>query len=187
MPLPDLRIAELYYTAARTEIVERMKLRDNALVLYATGVSAIIGVAFGQVTRTEVLLLLPFVAFVAALIANHHSEATGALGYYCARELSQYLPHDVPQWDSSYTLQEFRTGAIRYRLIGESALFLVPPGFSLLYVADLHSWSSLVEVNFLAVAWWIGLLFALVVALLQILTLRARHKYYERTWTVRDA
>lgn len=76
MPLDEKEAAKLFYVAARAELIERMKLRDSALVLYATGVAAVVSAAFIG-AKHEVICLLPFLSVVTAMIGGRHSEVVG--------------------------------------------------------------------------------------------------------------
>lgn len=146
-----------YYDSARSELIERIGLRDNALILYLGAVGAIFGVVYGSERQPLiVLLLIPFLALGAAFIISQHHEVIGALGRYLGRELEEHLRGDSrnppPQWDTSDTLREHFEKAMRLRLWSHLLLLLVPSAVALLLNREFLAHPSSHE----GVFWWFG-------------------------------
>ena len=96
--------ARIHEQTARAEIIQRVDLRDNALVLYLGAVGALVSFAGTTNKGTEILLIIPYLAFGATTIIEHHHMMIGVLSHYLAVDLdSQYrkLREYVPQWDNS--------------------------------------------------------------------------------------
>jgi len=125
------------YEAAREEILERMRLRDQFLLGYVVAVAALFGVAFGvDVERCEVLLIVPYVALAFSVLVSQHHAVIGSLLFFCGKELHPYLTNlsgadATPRWESSETYRsDFRRLLMR-RSWAHLVLLLLPPAASL--------------------------------------------------------
>ena len=153
--------ARIHEQTARAEIVQRVGLRDNALVLYLGAVSALVGFSGTQNAGIEVLLIIPFLAFGATTIIEHHHMMIGILSYYLIVELdSQYrkIKEYVPHWDSSDVIQDAwrRRPYFIQRKFGHWILISLPSILSLA-VNYGYIWRN----SLLTVAWWLGLILAI--------------------------
>jgi hypothetical protein len=153
--------ARLHEQTARAEIIQRVGLRDNALVLYLGAVGALVSFAGTANKGTEILLIIPYLAFGATTIIEHHHMMIGVLSHYLAVDLdTQYrrLKEFVPQWDNSASAREVyakRPYFIR-RKFGHWILVAMPAVLSLI-VNYQYIWQR----SFLTAAWWLGSLLAL--------------------------
>jgi len=153
--------ARVYYTSARTELIERIKLRDGVLVLYLAAVGALFGIAVGGgVEKQKLLLLLPFLAFGAAVIISQHTSVIGALASYCVTELAPFLrglapSEDAPQWDDSRALAQYQHAAVHLRTWGHGVMIIIPAVIALSFNWDNVSFSAL---NAFVIMWVAGVL-----------------------------
>jgi len=150
--------ARANYNSARTELIERIQLRDHVLLLYLALVGTVFGVAFGTSIQIEVLLSLPFVALGTTVLVCQRNCVIGSLADFCVNELipvfkSESTPEYSVQWDNSHSLHKYGTQAVRLRTIGHSLLILFP------CIAALGiNWKHVIFSSFpFVVAWWFGL------------------------------
>jgi hypothetical protein len=145
------------YNSARTEIIERIRLRDNVLLVYLALVGTVFGVAFGTNIQIEVLLALPFVALGTTVLICQHNCVIGSLADFCVNELIPVLKSESPpeytvQWDNSNALHKYSTQAINLRSFGHLLLILIPC-INALVMNWKHIFSSTFQ---LVVVWWLG-------------------------------
>lgn len=89
--LQEIATARAEMEALRTERNVRLQLRDNALFGYLAASAALGGVAFGQSSHVEVMLMVPYLApAVAGIVVQHHS-VIGRREAFVAAELMPYL------------------------------------------------------------------------------------------------
>ena len=124
-------IARTAYESARSELVSRLQLRDNVLLVYVGSVGALLGVALGTSVNPEILITIPYIAIgVAVLLAQHHS-AIGALLHFCTGELSDFLEklepsENAPQWDNSVIANRYAAASMLKRTLGHFIILLLP-------------------------------------------------------------
>jgi hypothetical protein len=166
-------IARIHEQTARAEIIQRVGLRDNALVLYLGAVSALVGFAGSANAGTEILLIIPYLAFGATTIIEHHHMMIGVLSHYLAVDLdAEYrkLKEYVPQWDNSASAREAyvkRPYFIR-RKFGHWVLIAMPSLLSLV-VNYQYIWLR----SILTAAWWLGF----ILTILSIVTIAQSSAY----------
>ena len=93
-----------FYKAARSELVERVKLREQVLLLYLAFVGAIASTALSQNNFREISLVLPFLGLGCAILVSQHNAVIGALIRYTTKDLHEYLfikPCSVPDFVNS--------------------------------------------------------------------------------------
>ncbi len=143
---PSYETARTHYLSARTELVERIKLREHILLFYIGAVGTALGLAFGKVgIGVEILLALPIVSFSVAILVAQHNSFIGYLGQFCAEELEDFYTKNnihVPQWDNSNSNKEFDEIAILMRMIGHCAIILIPAIASLILNINCNVFSS---------------------------------------------
>lgn len=150
--------ARAYYNSARTELIERIRLRDQIFVFYLAGVVAIFGLALGAPNRTDILLFVPFIGLGGSIIISQHFAVIGALAAYCVLEVGPFLrsdrsAEDPPQWDASEALSSYHDAAIAMRTWGHVLLILLPSGCALGLM-----WRHGIFSPFpLGTLWWVGL------------------------------
>lgn len=116
--------ARKFVELAKHEAIERIRLRDNVLLLYLGAVATIFSLALNK-TNAEMLLSIPFLALGATVIVCQHNLVIGDLSVFCAFEIGAFLrslnpSEDAPQWDGSKSLKTWHSCAIRMRTIGHS-------------------------------------------------------------------
>jgi hypothetical protein len=122
-------IAEAFYTGARSELIERLRLRDNALTLYLAGISAVgtAVVALSAVSENAslasdisvyLLLIIPVFASAAASVISQHHAMIGAIEAHLVCEFGRSLKErgiHLPQWDESRYVIDSKGDSIRHR------------------------------------------------------------------------
>jgi len=129
--MDKLELMKTFYDSARTELIERIQLRDNALLLYLGAMGALFGATLSALIASEVLLVSPFIALGAAIIICQHNAVIGALASYCATEIQAYLDEIMPnegptQWENSASLKEYHQRSTDLRSIGHAILIVIP-------------------------------------------------------------
>jgi hypothetical protein len=97
---------------ARLELIQRIQLRDNAMLIFLAAIGAIFGLVGGTEIGKEILLVTPYLAFSAATIVEYHNIMIGLSGHYLVVELDSYyrkIDEYIPQWDGSASAQKTST------------------------------------------------------------------------------
>ena len=154
--------ARVFYELAKRESVERVRLRDNVLLLYIGAITTIFSFAMGR-EDLEILLVIPFMTLGAVIIISQHNAVIGTLSAYCASEIGPFLksltpPEDAPQWDTSKALKTYSGYAITMRTVGHSLLTLLPACIAL-YLNRNHATDSPFPNG---PVWWFGALFLMI-------------------------
>ena len=117
-----------FYESARQELLSRVQLRENSMMIFLGGVGAVIAAAI-QANQPFFLIIIPYLALGISFITLHHNAVIGAIIIYCAYELQVHfnkINSTVPQWDNSMARLESGKSTKRYRLWGDVGLILVP-------------------------------------------------------------
>ncbi len=167
--------ARTFYESARTELIQRIQLRDNALVLFLGAISAIFGFSgkFGN-NDFGFFLIIPYLAFGAATIVEHHNSMIGLLGLFLSVELGEYfkeIKENAPQWDTSSSLLSsslWHAKSKKYfdiaspfflrRKIGHWILLLTP---SIVSLVINYEYYNVCNYGYWSVAWWLGAVFTI--------------------------
>lgn len=149
--------ARIYYESARNEIISRLGLRDNVLIVYLGGISAVYGFALSKDSLLYVLLAAPYLALGASTILSQHHVVIGKLSDYLRMELGANMsPLD---WERSKAMQSFHPEAMRLRHWSHIILILFPVLIALTVNYDLSAFNQLtfgsVE-KLKCVLWWLG-------------------------------
>jgi len=143
------------FELARNELLERLRLRDQVLIVHMGFVGAVLGVALGTTAHYEVLMVIPFVALAMAFMHGHHHCHLGALTHFCAMEIAPFLGklgQNAPMFDNSETLYHIAVAATKRRSIGTTILFGVPCLISLTV-----NWRHAIFFSLpLTLVWWLG-------------------------------
>src|SRR5262245_43565578 len=102
--------ARKYYESARQELIQRIQLRDNVVLAFLVAIATIFGISLGTSTRSEILLIVPYLALGATVLVVQHHAVIGAIGDFLCRELEPFfikMGHDAPQWDSSQAIKSY--------------------------------------------------------------------------------
>lgn len=134
-------LAELsaaYYSGARAEVVERIRLRDASMTIFLSSVS-IIGALYGGLVAyldttpaiilygSYLLILVCVLANASASVISQHHVLIGALEHYLVTELDPELRRlgvRLPQWDLSGSVMGMKDYSIRSRSKGHQLLII---------------------------------------------------------------
>ncbi len=146
--------AQCYYTAARDEIIMRLRLRDQSLLAYTIASASIIGLSLTNLSNigTTVALIIPFLSLGAAILISSHSIAITNLGRYTV-QLKDAIDKcrkdsgvELEPWDYSSTFINYSEKYAEKRLRSHLVVICIPAIFSLIvtfdkfkYPFDLHS------------------------------------------------
>ena len=100
--------AREFYRSARDEMLTRMRIRDNILIVYLGAVSTLFAIAI-KATNPEILFCIPYLALGAGLLVCQHYCVMGHLAHFCVTEIAHALEQEnahAPQWDRSATFME---------------------------------------------------------------------------------
>jgi hypothetical protein len=172
------------YDAARNEILLRMRLRDQVLLVYLMIVGAILGVSLRESGNEDILLSIPFIALGASILVSQHNVLMAILGQFCAEELelffkkldpSEYAPH----WDNSKTYKAYAMPSTIFRLLSHSLIIMVPAILAL-GINFKHAFSSPFPQGPL---WWFGALcFVGVILVIMYAHSKRKEIYNKRNW-----
>jgi hypothetical protein len=120
------------YDSARAELIQRLHLRDNLLIVYLTVSGTFIGATLANKVGHDFLLILPFIGFGFAVLVAQHDLIVGGIGQFCAVEIGHIIQNinrneaAVPQWDNSVSYMRMRRFVIMLRIIGQVAILVFP-------------------------------------------------------------
>jgi len=89
--MSDSKTARMNYQAARSELVERIRLRDYVLMLYLVVVGTIMSISFGRQGNSEILFSIPFFALGCAILVSQHNNVIGTLIEFIACDVRSTL------------------------------------------------------------------------------------------------
>jgi hypothetical protein len=128
-------ILTAHYEAVREEEMERIRLRDNYLVWYATAAGAAGGIYLQDQAWWGLLLAIPILTLVTGLLYSHTDVNLGSLSYWLRRSYSAALEeyrkancieHQLPHWDGSEVHQRFvKSSWFGIRYVSVSAVLAV--------------------------------------------------------------
>ena len=173
----EFQILKFGLEDARKNILERVKLRETALIFYLGAVATIIGIALkNDAEDFSLLLVIPFLSLGITLIISFHNSMMNALSFFIANELEYKLTEkgiNTTLWDSSKAMNQIANRATRLRAIGYLFLIMIPAIFSLLLtINQLHQ-------SHVLTLWIIGLLCLIFVFYIFNLTLKQRRLFHE--------
>jgi hypothetical protein len=128
----------VYYDSARQEMMSRVSLRENSMMLYFGAVGALIAGAI-QANQPMFLMIIPYLSLGISLIMLHHNAIIGALILYCTQELESTIKSkgvSVVQWDNSISRLVSSRSTRHYRFWGDIVLIMGPSFFSIIYNWD---------------------------------------------------
>jgi hypothetical protein len=131
---PQLEVALKLFESARAELVARIGLRDQILMLFVAASGAIFTVALSKQDHYELALVVPILTLGAALLVAQHNGMIGAIRAYCAMEFQQTLEREkivATQWDNSDALRQFRKSGVSQRSWGHIIVLVVPAAIGL--------------------------------------------------------
>lgn len=170
--------ARCTYESSRNEILERIRLRDNALLAYLGAVGAAFGIATSG--RDSVLLVLPYLSLAATLLVCQHDWTIATLCTFIADELRQFLESGeecAPSWEFSATLRQYSFIAIRLRSATHFLLITCPAVFAMVWVWRSHPTQSWL----FHAAWYAGIGSLIVAVSVIFVTHTERYRNYKVT------
>lgn len=135
-----------FYNAARAEINERIKLRDQIILSFIVSSGAVIGLAIGNVggIGATIALVIPYLGLGTTILVATHNTAITRLGSYF-QELSPAINEcrmasaiqqkheflEIKPWDISESYRKHGKASSRSRMIGQLVIIFMPTLFSL--------------------------------------------------------
>ena len=178
--------ARVSYESSRNEILERIRLRDNALIAFLGATGVVFGVTIAPPGLTPLLLILPYLSLAATSIITQHDRTIGGICSFLTQELKPFLrehSEDAPTWEACDFLRRYSSTAITLRTVSHSILILLPAGLALVWARPAAATTWLLEA-----VWWCALVVTMLCAFFLILTHIERRKYYRETnWRQADA
>jgi len=157
----SVTIASSHYTAARNELVERVKLRDHVLLIYLSFVGAIMGVSFSKNSWIEASLAIPFLGLACGILVSQHNIVIGALIRFINHDLKpsvEALSIHIPDFVSSPSFRGHSQYSNFLRSVGH-AIIVITPQIVALGVNYKHATNSAFPMG---PSWWFGALFTLI-------------------------
>lgn len=170
------------YKAAREEIMTRMKLRDQVLLVFLGAIGTIFGVSFGNQVNKEIMLTIPIIALGVSIIISQHSIAIGGIANFCRVELKDFFDN-IPHWDDSKTLKSLSKNQLTKRGLSGFIIIITPCVISLAinYEHAINSPFPFGQV------WWFSLVFTILSAFYIYTAITTRSKYYSsQNWQKSD-
>jgi hypothetical protein len=170
---PDSLLIVAAYNAARTEIIERIKLREGIIVAFVTASVTIFGavLAFKSLSGLDAVKLYfvtPALSLIVAVAIRQHNEAIESLAQFLRTNLDPYFRADgnALQWDS-YTragsVERTKTSwRLRYHLLavhGPCLASLITGWSHLVLTVRQHAVYPLFQLRF---TWAVGIVATLV-------------------------
>lgn len=171
--------ARTSYELASNQALERIRLRDNALMAFLGATGVIFGVAMAAKDRIALLLMIPYLGLAAVFIVTQHDRTIGALSAFVTEALAPYfraIDEEAPLWERCDFLRRYASSAMTLRSLSHAILILVPVSISLSW-----TWQYARSVSLLAVCWWIAFAVGGTSTYLLISTYVERVEYYANT------
>lgn len=155
------------YSLIWAETLERIKLRDGILTAYVAGASTILGGGLSSPDSINILFIIPYLSFGAAVIVSQHHLMIGQLSVYCAEHLGPIIidnsgVNSLIEWHKSEPFTNFVKRASNYRTYGHLILIEFPALTSLVlsFKAVYMGWFS--PASCLLLLLWLGGAFLLI-------------------------
>jgi hypothetical protein len=131
--------ANLFYQSARSELIQRLALRDQSLIAYIASAGAYFGfVVQGSYKNTNagsdvlseaaIVVVLPIISLVFTYVILQHHVMIGKLGEY-TRLL---FPSGYNHWDHTYASWEDKR-YLSARTISQALLLILPLGYTAIF------------------------------------------------------
>lgn len=139
-----IELSSKYYESARSELINRIALRDGAMLFYIASVGAYLNVVFeyhfkpsGEVDPIRAALYmapLPVLSLIFSLMILQHHSVIGDISYYLRKEFFvKSSCHMAPHWDSSESLKLGSRGFMKFRLLSQCMILILPLTYELFY------------------------------------------------------
>ncbi len=137
------------YEAARHELVERIRLRDHALLAYLAAVGTIIGIALSPIEYRMFLHAIPYVALGCSILVSQHNSVIGALIQFIYSNIKPSLCATStysPLFVCSKTFEKHSHKSNVHRSLGHAVIIGLPCLYSIIFLftsfCDLFWWFS---------------------------------------------
>lgn len=159
------------------QLIERVKMRDNVILIYLAAIGTTFTVAYNESTNPEMLLIVPYLALGASILFSHHNILIGAILDFFKTEINEFISQNfnnqyVPQYETSKSFLRSFMPALWLITFG-SFFLIVIPCIASLAINLKYSNSGDTQLIF---TWWVGLISVCVAIMIMIYThiLRAR-------------
>ena len=128
-PNQNVQLQTIFYNSARSELIERIKLRDAALLAYITVVGTFLGfILYKNWTIVDdssflVQLALPILCLIFTLVILQHHQIIGKLAHYTQWEVG--FSSQETHWDASASLHGNRKH-LNSRTIAQMLVLVFP-------------------------------------------------------------
>jgi len=177
--------ARTAYEMSCNQVLERIRLRDNALLAFLGAAGVIFGVASTDQKRANLFVMVPYLSLAAVFIVTQHDRTIGAVCTFITQDLAAYLrklDEEAPLWEQSNALRRYTSQAMILRLLSHGILVLTPAVISLSW-----SWSAAQKTSLVMLAWWIGVGASAISTYLLVSTYAERTRLYDLTaWRSSD-
>lgn len=175
--------ARTNYDAARAELLTRVRLRDQVLLIYLGFVGAVFGLSLGASgTDNAILLTLPFLSLGCSILVSQHNAVIGALIKFNTEHISIFLTsinEGAPEFTNSPAFKNHSLRSNVLRSWGHMIILLVPCVISLSYNIR-HAIGSPFPTG---PAWWFALVCTIgTVWIIQYVHELRRDVYNTTTW-----
>jgi hypothetical protein len=150
--------ARINYQAARSELVERIRLRDYVLMIYLVVVGTVMSLSLGKQSNNEILLSIPLFALGCAILVSQHNNVIGTLIEFIACDIKPVLEDNSEYAQFFICSNAFLSHSSKSnfdRSTGHGTIIVVPCLVSLIINKNhaVHSPFPLFHL------WWISLIF----------------------------
>jgi hypothetical protein len=173
----EIELAKISYQRASNEIVQRISLRDNFIILYIGAIATIIAASLSDKGSLQYLLFIPILSFGFVYIISHQNKVIGGLAEFIQRELEPVFEKNnikVPFWDSSITLRNLESKLKFLRRTGQLGIVILPAIISLILNFD-----DIFGTPFFKFIW----ITCLIITILSAYILFESHKYNEERFS----
>lgn len=170
------------YEAARSELVARLKLRDQVLLIYLAVVGTIFGIALANMERVEILLIIPFISLGCTILVSQHNLVIGTLIEFIGNQIKPELlglspPEYATFFVCSKVYEHHCTRSNRFRLWGHGIIIIIPNLAGLGYNIN-HAIKSPFPMGTL---WWFGLVLMIISLWIILYTHQLRSEVTKKT------
>jgi hypothetical protein len=162
MAEPEAILAE-HYKAVREEEMERIRHRDQYLILYSTAAGVLGGFFIKDQAWWGLLLAIPLLAAVISLLYSHTDVTLGALSHWLrydytrmldAYRAANHISYPLDHWDGSTVHQQYvRSLVFGWRYIAVAVILGGTASVATVMVSNHLSWiASAVAIVVCAVA-----------------------------------
>lgn len=128
----------LAYESARNELIQRLSLRDQALIAYIASAGAYFGLVIAPAQSVSasrslafeaaLVLVLPILSLVFTYVILQHHVMIGKIGQFTR----SVMPDDVMHWDKHYATWSDKS-YLSARTISQALLLVLPVGYTAVF------------------------------------------------------